>query len=49
VRLLVRLLRRLLVLELGILSIWLIVFVFRFVDNRRSWILALALAYGIAA
>jgi hypothetical protein len=49
VRLLVRLLRRLLVLGLGILSIWLIVFVFRFVDNRRSWILALALAYGIAA
>jgi hypothetical protein len=27
----------------------LIVFVFRFVDNRRSWILALALTYGIAA
>jgi hypothetical protein len=49
VRLLVRLLRRLLVLGLGILSIWLIVFVFRLVDNRRSWILALALAYGIAA
>jgi hypothetical protein len=49
VRLLVRLLRRLLVLGLGILSIWLIVFVFRFVDNRRSWILALAFAYGIAA
>jgi hypothetical protein len=34
---------------LGILTVWLIVFVFRLVDNRRSWILALAVAYGIAA
>jgi hypothetical protein len=49
VRLLARLLRRSLILGLGILSIWLIVFVFRFVDNRRSWILALAFTYGIAA
>jgi hypothetical protein len=48
-RLLIRFLRRLLIFGLGILSIWLIVFVFRFVDNRRSWILALAFAYGIAA
>jgi hypothetical protein len=39
VRLLTRLLRRLLIIGLSILSIWLIVFVFRFVDNRRSWIL----------
>jgi hypothetical protein len=42
-------LRRLLIIGLGIFSIWLIVFVFRFVDNRRSWILALAFTYGIAA
>jgi hypothetical protein len=49
VRLLALLLRRLLIFGLGILSIWLIVFVFRFVDNRRSWILALAFTYGIAA
>jgi LssY C-terminus len=49
VRFLRLLLRRLLILGLGILSIWLIVFVFRFVDNRRSWIWAFALTYGIAA
>jgi hypothetical protein len=49
VRLLARFLQRLLILGLGILSIWLIVFVFRFVDYRRSWILALAFTYGIAA
>jgi hypothetical protein len=49
VRLFARLLQRSLVLGLGILSIWLIVFVFRFVDNRQSWILALALTYAIAA
>jgi len=42
-------LQRLLILGLGILSIWLIVFVFRFLANRRSWILALALTYGMAA
>jgi LssY-like putative type I secretion system component LssY len=48
-RLLIRLLRRLLIVVLGIVSIWLIVFVFRFVDNRWSWILALAVTYGIAA
>jgi hypothetical protein len=49
IRLLIRFLRRLLVVALGVVSIWLIVFVFRFVDARRSWILALATAYGIAA
>jgi hypothetical protein len=48
-RLLIRFLRRLLIFALGILCIWLIVFVFRFVDARRSWILALATTYGIAA
>src|SRR5579872_4275678 len=48
-RLLKRWLQRLLVLALGILSVWLIVFVFRFTDRRLPWVLALALTYGIAA
>ncbi len=48
-RLLIRLLRRLLILGLGILSVWLIVFVFRFTDRRLPSILALALTYGAAA
>ena len=48
-RLLKRLLHRLLILGLGILSVWLIVFVFRFTDRRLPSILALALTYGIAA
>lgn len=48
-RLLKRLLRRLLILGLGILSVWLIVFVFRFTDRRLPTILALALTYAIAA
>jgi LssY C-terminus len=48
-RLLIRFLRRLLIFALGVFSIWLIVFVFRVVDARRSWILALAITYGIAA
>jgi hypothetical protein len=37
------------VLGLGILSVWLIVFVFRFTDSRLPTLLALALTYGIAA
>jgi hypothetical protein len=50
VRLLTRFLQRLLVLALGVLSIWFIVFVvFRFADNRLPWVLALALTYGMAA
>ena len=49
VRLLKRLLRRLLVFGLGVLSVWLIVFVFRLTDHRLPTILALALTYGIAA
>jgi len=49
VRLLKRLFHRLLVFGLGILSVWLIVFVFRLTDNRLPTILALALTYGIAA
>jgi hypothetical protein len=48
-RLFIRFLQRLLILVLGIICIWMIAFVFRFVDARRSWILALAVAYGVAA
>jgi hypothetical protein len=48
-RLLIRFLRRLLIFALGVFSIWLIVFVFRFVDARASWILALAATYAMAA
>ncbi len=49
-RLLIRFLRRLLVLVLGALSVWLIVFVvFRFADHKVHWVLAFAITYGIAA
>jgi hypothetical protein len=48
-RLLIRFLRRLLIFALGVFSIWLIVFVFEFVDDKRSWILALAITYAMAA
>ena len=48
-RLLKRLLHRLLILGLGILSVWLVVFLFRFTDQRLPTVLALALTYGIAA
>lgn len=48
--LITRFFQRLLVLALGIISIWLIVFVvFRISDNRLPWILALAVTYGIGA
>ena len=46
---LTRLLHRLLIFGLGILTVWLIAFVFRFTDHRLPTILALALTYGIAA
>jgi hypothetical protein len=50
VRLLVRFLRRLLILALGVVTVWLIVFVFfEFEDHRLPWILALGLTYGMAA
>jgi len=50
VRFLTRLLQRLLILGLGIFSVWLIVFVvFKFADRRLPWILALGLTYGVAA
>jgi hypothetical protein len=39
----------LLVLGLGILIVWLIVFVFRFTDHRLPTVLALIITYGIAA
>ena len=48
-RLLKRLLRRAIVLGLGILTVWLIVFVFRFTDRRLPTVLALAVTYGMAA
>jgi hypothetical protein len=47
--LLIRCFQRLLILLLGVLSVWLIVDVFHFVDRRLPWILALGLTYGIAA
>ena len=47
---LMRSLQRLLVVGVGILSIWLIVFVvFRITENRLPWILELAATYGIGA
>jgi hypothetical protein len=50
VRLLKRLLQRLLILALGIFSVWLIVFVvFEFADRRLPWFLALSVTYGVAA
>ena len=48
-RLLALLFRRLAVFALGVFSIWLIVFVFRFTDSRLPTILALSLAYALAA
>lgn len=43
-------LQRLLILALGLLSVWLIVFVlFDFADQRLPWLLALSLTYAIAA
>jgi LssY C-terminus len=50
VRLLTRLLRRLLILCLGVFTVWLIVFVvFKIADRRLPWVLALSLTYGLAA
>ena len=48
-RLLKRLLRRVLVLGLGIFTVWLIAFVFRFTDSRLPTVLALAITYGVSA
>jgi hypothetical protein len=42
--------QRLLVAGLGVLAIWLIVFVvFKFADHRVPWVLALGVTYGVAA
>jgi hypothetical protein len=49
VSLLKRLFRRLLIVGLGILTVWLIVFVFRFTDRRLPSVLALVLTYVVAA
>lgn len=47
---LTRLVQRLAILGLGVLSIWLIVFVvFDFANNRLPWILALSATYGVGA
>ncbi|NVO16929.1 MAG: LssY C-terminal domain-containing protein [Rhodoplanes sp.] len=49
-RVLIRLLQRLLILALGIFSVWLIVFVvFDTADQRLPWTLAVAVTYGMAA
>lgn len=49
-RFLKRLLQRLLILGLGIFTVWLIVdVVFRIVDRRLPWIIALSITYGLAA
>jgi len=47
--LLKRLLRRVAVIGLGALTVWLIAFVFRFTDHRLPTVLALAITYGVAA
>ena len=47
---LTRLIQRLAILGLGVLSVWLIVFViFKFADHRLHWVLALSVTYGVAA
>src|SRR5580692_11812494 len=48
-RFLIRQLRRLIVLGLGIFTVWLVVYVFQFTDRRLPTLLALAVTYGIAA
>ena len=48
-RLLTLIYRRLAVFVLGVFSVWLIVFVFRITDSRLPTILALSVAYALAA
>ena len=49
-RLIQRLLQRLVILGLGIFSVWFIVFVvFRIADHRLPWVLALGITYAMAA
>jgi hypothetical protein len=50
VRLITRLVQRLLIAALGLVAVWLIVFVvFAFTDHRLPWFLAVAVTYGVAA
>src|SRR5579863_7730041 len=48
-RFLIRQLRRLIVLGLGVFTVWLVVYVFQFTDRRLPTLLALAVTYGVAA
>jgi hypothetical protein len=48
-RLIIRILQRVAIFALGVLSVWLIVDVFKLVDRRLPWILALSATYAIAA
>jgi hypothetical protein len=49
-RSLTRLLQRLLIFGVGVISVWLIVFVvFDFADQRLPWLVALSLTYGVGA
>jgi hypothetical protein len=48
-RFITRTVQRVAILGLGVLSVWLIVFAFHWVDRRLPFILAVGLAYGIAA
>ena len=49
-RVIIRLVQRLLIVGLGVIAVWLIVFVvFRFADHRLPWVLALGVTYGLAA
>jgi hypothetical protein len=50
VRKLIRFLRRVLVAVIGVITVWLIVFVvFKFADHRLHWMAAVAVTYGLAA
>jgi hypothetical protein len=50
VRRFIRFLRRVLVAALGVLTVWLIVFViFKFADHRLHWMMAVAVTYTVAA
>jgi hypothetical protein len=49
-RMLVRFLRRVLVVVIGAVTVWLLVFViFKFTDHRLHWMAAVAVTYGVAA
>ena len=48
-RFIVRSLQRVAILGLGVISVWLIVFFFGWVDSSLPWILAVSATYGVAA